>query len=76
MKRITAPSVEKILMLTKENFKKYSFLTNLILIILYLYLFFSVMTGNGFDFGKESFWIINHGLLKLAENNYSLGTAL
>ena len=55
MKGITAPSVEKILMLTKENFKKYSFLTNLILIILYLYLFFNVMTGNGFDFGKESF---------------------
>lgn len=37
--------------------------------------FKSAMARSGFDFEEESFWIINHELLYLEENNYRLDIA-
>lgn len=37
--------------------------------------FKSAMARNGFDFEEEPFWIINHELLYLEENNYRLDIA-
>lgn len=38
--------------------------------------FKSAMARSGFDFEEESFWIINHELLYLEENNYRLDIAV